>query len=89
MKTCLKCTRRQAIQDVDDFLFIQRDLALQHFLTYGPFAENGCRQNNFALWARILDRIKGLQLSAFMVDCFFYKQRFLIFIFVLSRMRSL
>ncbi len=49
MKICWKCTRSQAIQDVDEFFFsseqIWRNWALYHLLTNGSSAVNGCCQN--------------------------------------------
>ncbi len=49
MKICWKCTRPQAIPDVDEFVSSSekfwRNLALHHLLTNGSSAVNGCRQN--------------------------------------------
>ncbi len=49
MKICWKCTHPQAIQDVDEFgsllELIWRNVALDHLLTNGLSAVNGCRQN--------------------------------------------
>ncbi len=45
MKNYCKCTHYQAIQDVDEFVFIQTDfekLALYHLLTTGSSAVNVC-----------------------------------------------
>ncbi len=49
MKICWKCTHRQAIQDVEEFVSSSKQiwisLALHHLLTNGFTAANGCRQN--------------------------------------------
>ncbi len=49
LKICWKCTNPQTIQDVDECVssseYIWRNLALEHLLTNGSSAVNGCRQN--------------------------------------------
>ncbi len=49
IRTCWKCPRSQAVQDVDEFVSLSeqiwRNVALHHLLTNGSSAVNGCRQN--------------------------------------------
>ncbi len=49
MHICWEYTHSQAIQHVDEFIYlleqIWRNVALHHLLTNGSSAVNGCRQN--------------------------------------------